>query len=281
MAPPLHPLHAGLQRRQRQHHVVRTNATVVNHARKRRPIPRLLRLPPVSINGPHHHVQAAIRPVPAGVVREAQHLPRRRVELGVRREGRRRDLALKVVAPQRLQRRGVHGERRAVLLGRQQRAAPEGHVGVAGGAHEAPRAGVVGPGVAVPPEQAAARGRLGAVAVRVHVALPEVGGAARDADGRHAAVAVEVHVVLEERREALVRLDPVEGAVDGGRDRARHLEAEDVALEARGLVHPPEGVRVGELVDRARGGELAVDVALDCRGYVEDVRHRGWWWLSG
>lgn len=251
----------------------------MNHTRERRLIPRLLRLLPIGVDRPHHDIAAPIAAIPTGLVREADHLARVRVELGVRRKRRRDDLALKVVAAERLERDGVHGERRTVLLGREQHAAPEGDVGVARGAHDAPDRLVVRPRIAVPPEQAAPRRRLGAEPVRPDVPLLEVGVAPPDAHRRHGAVAVEVDVVLEERREPLVRLDAVEGPVDVPGQRARHLEVEDVALEPRRRVHAREHGRVGEPRGLAWRGEIAGGVVaglLDAWGEIEDVSHGEW-----
>lgn len=124
----------------------------------------------------------------------------------MRRKRRRANLALEIIPPQRLECRGVHGERRAVLLGREQHAAPKGDVGVGGGADHAVDGLVVGPRVAVAPEECAAVFGLGVVAVGVHEALLEVCVGVGDADGGYGAVAVEVDVIFEEWGEAMVRL---------------------------------------------------------------------------
>lgn len=252
----------------------------MNHARKGRLVPRFFRLLAICIDRPHDHIQASIIPIPAGLVRKADHLARLGIKFGVRSERRRLDLALKVVPPERLERDGVHGERRAVLLGREEHAAPKRDIGVTRGANHPLYGLVVRPRVAVPPKQAPARRRLGLVAIRPDIALLEVGVAGVDADRGHGAVAVEVDVVLKERREPVVGLDPVKGAVDVLGDGPRHLEVEDVALEPRGLVHRPEHFGVGEGCRLAGRGELARRVArpLDGGREVEDVGHGACGW---
>ena len=158
-----------LERRQREDDVVGRDAAIVDHAGEGGPEPDLFLHPAVAgSDGPDGHVGRAVGCVAARLVREADHVARARVELGVRREGRRRDLALKVVPAQGRERRRVQRERWAVLLARQQHPAPERDVGVGRGPDHPAHALVVRVGVAVPPEQAAPRGRLGQVAVRLY-----------------------------------------------------------------------------------------------------------------
>ena len=76
----------------------------------------------------------------------------------MRGERRRPNLALEIIPAQRLERDGVHGVRRTVLLAGEQHAPPEGDIGVGRGADDALDAFVVREGVAVAAEEAATGG---------------------------------------------------------------------------------------------------------------------------
>jgi len=78
------------------------------------------------------------------------------------------------------------------------------------------------------------------VAVRPNKALLKVSMAVFDADGRHVAVAVEVDIILVDRREAVIRLDAEECAIDLGWDRACYFEIENITFNARSSVDAVE-----------------------------------------
>ena len=272
VAAPLHPLIVHFDRRQRQDQPVFAQPTIMNHARKRGLIPALLCLPAVRVDCPHDDIHTAVRPVTAGLIREAHHFSGLWVKLGMGRERRTEDLAVEVVAANRLERDGVHRERRAVLLEGEEHAAPENDVGVCHGADDALDALVVGEGVTVAAKEAAAGAGLSDEAVGAHVALAQVGVAAGDADGCDSAVAIEVDVVLEQWWKPAVGLNPEECAVNIGWDRAAVLEVQDVALEAGRLVHRGEGRRAWEFDGGCRG-EAPGAVIGNLRRKLVNVRH--------
>lgn len=247
----------------------------MNHAGKGRLVPRLLCLFPIGINGPNYNVAAPVVAITARFVRKADHLARVGIEFGMGSEGGRLNLPFEIIPAKSLHGNRVQGERRAVFFASEEHAPPERNIGIARGSNYALDTLIVRPGIAVPSEDAPPRGRLGFVAVRLDIALLEVGMAILDTDGRHGAVAVEVDVVFKQRREAMVWLDAVEGPVDVFWYRACDFEIENVALEAGGLVHAAENFCVGECGGLPWAGELALGIALglDCRRDVEDVSH--------
>lgn len=247
----------------------------MDHSCKRCLVPRLLCLLAVCINGPDDDIAAPVVAIPTGLIGKANHLARVRVELGMGGKGGCLDLALKVVPTEGLEGDGIHGKRRTVLFAGEKHAAPKGNVGVARCSNHTLDALVVGPGVAVPPKHTLASGRLCVVAVCLDIALLEVGVAALDANRRDGAIAVEVDVVLVERRESVVWLDAVKGAVNVAWYRARDLEIEDVAFKARGLVHATKDRRIRERGGLAGASQLSLRIALDCRRDVKDVSHGG------
>lgn len=80
-------------------------------------------------------------------------------------------------------------------------------------------------------------------------------------------------VIFEDGREAVVGLDPVECAVDLGRDSAIEFKVEDVPFEAGRLVESLE--YAGRWVDDTVGGPDPVGIVREgyLRGKVEYMCH--------
>ena len=237
----LQRIHTGpLDRRQWQNHIILTDTTIVDHAAERALVPALLRLLAVLVDRPHHDVIAPVVTIPSGFICEAEHLPRFGVELWMRGECRSKDLAFKIISPDRLQGYRVHDIGRPIFLAGEQHASPECDVGVRRRAHHALDGFIVREWIPIPPKQSPLRRSLLLIPICPHIPLFEVRMPVFDTDCCDAAIAVEVDVVFEDGRKAVIRLDAVKCAIDLGRDCAAVFEVVDVAFDAGRFVEALE-----------------------------------------
>ncbi len=165
-------------------------------------------------------------------IAEADHVAAHRVELGVGGEGLALYLAVEVPVAMGLQRDGVHGDGRAVLLQRPQLAAVDDGVGVGGAADPAADGGVIVDRVTVVAEQGLAGLVLQLPLVGPDPAVLEIDPPLMEAERGDHPVAVEPDVVAHARGELRIGVHPEEGAVDVLRDLAVHIQVGQVDLIA-------------------------------------------------
>ena len=260
---PVYP--SPLDGRKWEHQIILTDTAVMNHAAKWCLVPGFLGLFAVTVDRPYDDIIRPVVPVAASLIREAQHFPRVWIELRMSRERRGENLAFEVIPPYCFKCAWIHDIRWPILLGREEDPAPEGDVCVRCGADHPLDGLIIRVWVAVAAEQGSPSGGLGFVSIRLNIALFEVCMAVGNSNGRHAAVAVlkwsgtsecsscpnhnkgkqdrkveecayEMDVIFEDGREAVIGLDPVECAVDLGRDSAIEFKVENVPFETGRLV---------------------------------------------
>src|SRR4029077_2814965 len=147
----------------------------------------------------------------------------------------------------RLQRRGVHDQRRGVLLERVQLAAIDPGVGVGGTADPALDRFVIREGVAVSAEQRPAGGAFQLPLVGPGPALAKVALPVVEVEAGDHAVAVEGDIVAQSRRELRVRLYPEKRAIQLPGNCAFVRQIYNVGLDARGRVEAGKTGRPGKV----------------------------------
>jgi hypothetical protein len=167
------------------------------------------------------------------VIREREQLAGVHVELRMRGETHRIELAAVVVITARLERDRIHFDRQRVFLQHEEALAVPHDVRVRGAAVLAHDARVVRVAIAVAPEQRAPRRLLQFEALVPHPAAAVVDVAMVEVKAMDHALAVDEHVIGCHRRVLPVRAAAIEGAVQVFRHgAAQHFEIVRIGLDA-------------------------------------------------
>ncbi len=237
-----------LDRDDREGDVVAGDAEIVLHLVERQLEPGGMDHPALGV---HLEVDHVLGEIPLGRKAEADEIAGLRIDLAVGRARRPRQGSVEVPGADGLQRHRVHGDRRGVLAQSQQHPVVDQDVGVGEVAAHPLDGRIVGPPVAVAPEQRPAGSVLRLPAVGADIAALQGDASILEAEHAGHAVAVERHVIEEPGRELVVGPDAIEGSVDLRRDLPLDLQVGDVDLDPRGRIDPGEHRQVGELDHRA------------------------------